>query len=135
MPPIECESTENQQNYLKKAVLLDYFAIFAVVLTTNSNRIMIEEKNIWVIHYFSMRLDTGEIKDKIWLYGNYQDAKNLYNTKKSMIDRTIGKKPRIVEFEKRNYYNVEVEAPGNGFDNLTTIIYTLIIQRKKVQLV
>lgn len=94
---------------------------------------MIEEKYVYVLHFFSLRIDYGEIKDKIWLYGNYQDAKKFFNTKKSMIDRAIGKKPRIVEFEKRNYYNVEIEVPGNGFDDLTTIIYTLYMKRQKVQ--
>lgn len=93
---------------------------------------MIEEKYVYVIHYFSMRLDTGEIKDKIWLEGNHYYAKQFFNIRKDMIDRAVGKKPRIVEFEKRNYYNVEVEAPGNGFDGLTTIIHTLTMTRKKV---
>lgn len=88
---------------------------------------------VYVTHYFSMRLDTGEIKDKIWLNGNYEMAKNFFNLRKSMIDRAVGTKPRIVEFEKRGYYNVEVEAPGNGFDGLTTIIYTLSMKRQKVQ--
>lgn len=92
-----------------------------------------EERNVYVIHYFSMRLDTGEIKDKIWLEGNHYYAKQFFQIRKDMIDRAVGKKYRIVEFEKRNYYNVEVEAPGNGFDGLTTIIYTLTMTRKKVQ--
>ena len=56
-----------------------------------------------------------------------------YYWRKGMIDRAVGKKPKIVEFEKRNYYNVEVEAPGSGFDGLTTIIYTLTMKRQKVQ--
>lgn len=80
-----------------------------------------------------MRLDTGEIKDKIWLEGNSYYAKLFFKIRKDMIDRAIGKKPRIVEFERRNYYNVEVEAPGTGFDGLTTITYTLSMKRKKVQ--
>lgn len=88
---------------------------------------------VYVIHYFSMRLDTGEIKDKIWLNANSYFAKNFFKIRKDMIDREIGKKPRFAEFEKRNYYNVEVEVPGNGFDGLTTIIYTLTMTRKKVQ--
>lgn len=94
---------------------------------------MIEEKHVYVIHYFTMRLDTGEIKDKIWLDGNSYYAKQFFQIRKDMIDRAIGKKPRIAEIEKRNYYKVEVEAPGNGFDGLTTIIYTLTMTRKKVQ--
>lgn len=94
---------------------------------------MIEEKYVWIIHYFSMRLDTEEIKDKIWLDGNSYYAKQFFNIRKAMIDRAIGKKPRIAVIEKRNYYNVEVEVPGNGFDGLTTIIYTLTMTRKKVQ--
>ena len=94
---------------------------------------MIEEKYVYVIHFFSMRLDTGEMKDKIWLDGNSYYAKQFFNIRKAMIDRAVGKKPRIVEFERRGYYNVEVEVPGNGFDGLTTIIYTLTMQRKKVQ--
>lgn len=93
---------------------------------------MMEEKYVYVIHYFTMRLDTGEITDKIWLEGNHYYAKQFFQTRKDIIDRAVGKKPRIVEFEKRNYYNVEVEAPGNGFDGLTTIIYTLTMTRKKV---
>ena len=88
---------------------------------------------VYVIHYFSMRLDSGEIKDKIWLNANYTFAKGFFNIRKDMIDRAVGKKPRIVEFERRGYYNVEVEAPGNGFDGLTTIIYTLSMKRQKVQ--
>ena len=88
---------------------------------------------VYVIHYFSMRLDTGEITDKIWLNANHYFAKNFFEIRKSMIDRAVGKKYRIVEFEKRGYYNVEVEAPGDGFDGLTTIIYTLTMKRKKVQ--
>ena len=94
---------------------------------------MIEEKYVYVIHYFSVRLDSGEITDKIWLEGNHYYAKNFFNIRKDMIDRAVGKKPKIVEFSKRNYYNVEVEAPGNGFDGLTTIICTLTMTRKKVQ--
>ena len=113
-------------------MILEKNANFAVVFTTNNNRIMIEKKYVYVIHYFSMRLDSGEITDKIWLEGNHYYAKNFFNIRKGMIDRAVGKKPRIVEFERRNYYNVEVEAPGNGFDGLTTIIYTLTMQRKKV---
>lgn len=93
---------------------------------------MMEERYVYVIHYFSMRLDTGEIKDKIWLEGNHYYAKQFFNIRKDMIVRAVGKKPRIVEFERRGYYNVEVEAPGNGFDGFTTIIYTLTMQRKKV---
>ena len=94
---------------------------------------MIEEKYVYVIHYFSMRLDSGEITDKIWLEGNHYYAKQFFQIRKDMIVRAVGKKPKIVEFEKRNYYNVEVEAPGNGLDGLTTIIYTLTMTRKKVQ--
>lgn len=94
---------------------------------------MIEEKYVYVIHYFTMRLDTGEITDKIWLEGNHYYAKQFFQTRKDIIDRAVGKKPKIVEFEKPGrYYNVEVEAPGNGFDGLTTIIYTLSMKRKKV---
>lgn len=88
---------------------------------------------VYVIHYFSMRLDTGEITDKIWLNANHHFAKNFFEIRKSMIDRAVGKKPRIVEFESPGYYNVEVEAPGNGFDGLTTIIHTLSMRRQKVQ--
>ena len=94
---------------------------------------MIEERYVYVIQYFSMRLDTGEITNKIWLEGNSYYAKLFFNIRKSMIDRAVGKKPRIVEFERRGYYNVKVEAPGNGFDGCTFIIYTLSMKRKKVQ--
>ena len=87
----------------------------------------------YVIHYFSMRLDSGEITDKIWLNANHYFAKNFFEIRKSMIDRAVGKKPRIVEVERRGYYNVVVEAPGDGFDGLTTITYTLTMERKKVQ--
>lgn len=40
MLSIECESTENLQKYLETTVLLEKNVIFAVVLTTNNNRIM-----------------------------------------------------------------------------------------------
>lgn len=95
--------------------------------------IMIEEKYVYVIHYFSMRLDTGEIKDKIWLEGNHYYAKNFFNIRKDMIDRAVGKKPRISEFEKRNYYKVDIEVPGDGFDGCTFITYTLTMKRQKVR--
>jgi hypothetical protein len=67
-----------------------------------------------------MRLDTGEITDKIWLNANYYFAKNFFEIRKSMIDRAVGKKPRIVEFEKRNYYNVEDCCRSNVAEDIYT---------------
>lgn len=57
VPPIGCESPQNPQNYLQTDADNDKIAYFAVVLAANNNRIMKEEKYVWV--YVDYREEEG----------------------------------------------------------------------------
>lgn len=83
---------------------------------------------VQLVQYYFQDLTNGEIRDDVFLYNDYKEAKALYDKWRAQIDKKTKNGKKVVEFERRGFYHTVVFV-----SDFEKVMFTIIHKRQKVK--
>ena len=87
--------------------------------------------HVYLVQYVAENYETGEIRNKIWLFEEGKVAREFFERRRKYIKRITKNDYKVAEFDDKSYYHVTI-CRGDIYSSAQEL-HTIYVKRSKVK--